>query len=471
MAHGNVYRPEKIDAALANYFRPANLTALRELALLWVADQVDVALRRYRSEQDITEVWETRERLVVAITGGPESETLVRRARRIAARVGAELLVLHILRGDELAGADPAALARCRTVADGLGASFHTVVGDDVPTALLDFARGVNATQLVLGTFRRSRLARLVNQGIGATVVQHSGAIDVHLVTHEEAGTGVRLPALRGALPRSRKRVGWAGAVLLPAAAIAIGVTGRDLFGLSTDVVVCLLAVVGVALIGGLGPALLAAVLGGLALNFFLTPPLYTLTIADRANVITLVLMLVVAVMVAMVVDRAARRATQAARAHTEASLLASFARTVLTDPDPLPRLLDKIRESFALTSVALLERHDGRWQLAASTGPDPCTSPDQADADITVTDDVRLALRGRAVTAADQLSRRRPGPACAAPAADGRRGGWCAAPRACRRAAHRPALSRRPRPAQPADLDQSRRRQLARSRADAVPH
>lgn len=405
MAHGNVYRPEKIDATLANYFRPANLTALRELALLWVADQVDDALRRYRSEQDITEVWETRERLVVAITGGPESETLVRRARRIAARVGAELLVLHILRGDGLAGADPAALARCRTVADGLGASFHTVVGDDVPTALLDFARGVNATQLVLGTFRRSRLARLVNQGIGATVVQHSGAIDVHLVTHEEAGTGVRLPALRGALPRSRKRVGWAGAVLLPAAAIAIGVTGRDLFGLSTDVVVCLLAVVGVALIGGLGPALLAAVLGGLALNFFLTPPLYTLTIADRANVITLVLMLVVAVMVAMVVDRAARRATQATRAHTEASLLASFARTVLTDPDPLPRLLDKIRESFALTSVALLERRDGRWQLAASTGPDPCTSPDQADADITVTDDVRLALRGRAVTAADQLT------------------------------------------------------------------
>ncbi len=210
MAHGNVYRPEKIDAALANYFRPANLTALRELALLWVADQVDDALRRYRSEQDITEVWETRERLVVAITGGPESETLVRRARRIAARVGAELLVLHILRGDGLAGADPAALARCRTLTDGLGASFHTVVGDDVPTALLDFARGVNATQLVLGTFRRSRLARLVNQGIGATVVQHSGAIDVHLVTHEEAGTGVRLPALRGALPHSRKRGGLA---------------------------------------------------------------------------------------------------------------------------------------------------------------------------------------------------------------------------------------------------------------------
>jgi K+-sensing histidine kinase KdpD len=320
------------------------------------------------------------------ITGVAQRETVpdevVRRARRIAARVGAELLVLHILRGDGLAGADPAALVRCRVLAEALGASFHTVVGDDIPTALLDFAHGVNATQLLLGTSRRhSRLARLFNEGIGATVVQRSRAIDVHLVTHEHAGTGTRLPALRSALPRWRKRLGWLAGVPLSVAATAIGVSGAGLFGLSTDVVVFLLAVVSVALIGGLGPALLAAMLSGLLLNYFLTPPLYTLTIADRANVITLVLMLLVAVLVAMVVDRATRRAEQAARARTEASLLASYARTVLIDPDPLPRLLDKIRENFALISVALLERHDGQWRLAASSGRDPCQGQGFTDA------------------------------------------------------------------------------------------
>src|SRR4051812_11111231 len=79
LAHGNVYPAERIDAALGNYFRPGNLTALRELALLWVADQVDVALLRYRAEQRITDTWEARERVVVSITGGPESETLIRR--------------------------------------------------------------------------------------------------------------------------------------------------------------------------------------------------------------------------------------------------------------------------------------------------------------------------------------------------------------------------------------------------------
>src|SRR3569833_2323744 len=147
LAHGNVYPAERIDAALGNYFRPGNLTALRELALLWVADQVDVALQRYRAEQSITDTWEARERVVVSITGGAESETLIRRASRLATRAGAELQVLHILRGDGLSGIGPTAIARCRTLAEEVGATFHTVVGDDVPAALLAFDRGVNATQ------------------------------------------------------------------------------------------------------------------------------------------------------------------------------------------------------------------------------------------------------------------------------------------------------------------------------------
>ncbi|MDN5920252.1 MAG: sensor histidine kinase, partial [Pseudonocardia sp.] len=104
LAHGNVYAAEKVDAALANYFRVPNLIALRELALLWVADEVDVALRRHRTDRNITDVWETRERVVVALTGGPESETVLRRAARIAKRAGqADLLAVHVLRGDGLA--------------------------------------------------------------------------------------------------------------------------------------------------------------------------------------------------------------------------------------------------------------------------------------------------------------------------------------------------------------------------------
>ncbi len=403
LAHGNVYPAERIDAALGNYFRPGNLTALRELALLWVADQVDVALQRYRAEQKITDTWEARERVVVSITGGPESETVIRRASRIATRAGAELQVVHILRGDGLSGVGPAAINRCRKLAEEVGATFHTVVGDDVPQAMLDFARGVNATQLVIGTSRRSRFARLFDEGIGASVVQHSGPIDVHMVTHPQAGG--RLRARLGASPLARGRLiaGWLLSLVLPAGVTLLGVFVRDGLDFATDVISYVLATVVVALVGGLGPALLAAVFGAGLLNFFFTPPLYTLNVHTPQNLVTLIAMVVVAVLVALVVDSAARRATQAARARTEAALLASYAKTVLTHENPIERLLAKVRENFGLTSVTLLEKRGGTWEKVVVVGEQPCADPDEADVDIAVTADVHLTLRGRALPAADR--------------------------------------------------------------------
>ncbi|MDX8055828.1 sensor histidine kinase KdpD [Lentzea sp. BCCO 10_0798] len=398
LAHGNVYPAHRIDAALGNYFRPGNLTALRELALLWVADQVDVALQRYRNEKEITDTWETRERVVVSITGGPESETLIRRARRIATRAGAELLVLHVMRGDGLSGAAPEHIARSRRITEDVGATFHSVVGDDVPTALLEFARGVNATQLVLGTSRRSRVARAFDEGIGAAVVQESGAIDVHMVTHDESRRGLRWKTGADPLSLRRRLIGWGLSLALPAAVTALGMLWRDELDFSTDLVAFLLVTCVVAIAGGLGPALFCAVLGAGLLNYFFTEPYYSLAVRTPENVITLAAMVIVATVVALTVDRAARLAEQGARARTEAALLASYSRTVLTSPCPLTRLLEKIRENFGLESVALVERRDGTWTRVECAGRDsgPVT-------EVTVTDDVRLRLSGRVLPASDQ--------------------------------------------------------------------
>jgi two-component system sensor histidine kinase KdpD len=209
MAHGNVYRPDKIDAALGNYFRIGNLTALRELALLWLADKVDEQLDRYRADKRIGTTWETRERVVVALTGGPEGDTLIRRATRIAARSkGAALMAVHVARSDGLADADPALLARQRLLVESLGGTYHQVVGTSIPDALLDFARGVNATQLVLGASRRGRLAQIFSPGVGVTTTARSGPIDVHLVTH---GKSARAAAGRWwpAPPHCPRAAGW----------------------------------------------------------------------------------------------------------------------------------------------------------------------------------------------------------------------------------------------------------------------
>lgn len=393
MAHGNIYQPEKIDAALGNYFRTGNLTALRELALLWLADKVDDQLDKYRADHRIDATWETRERVVVALTGGAEGGTLIRRAARIAARgKGADLLAVHVARNDGLAGADPAELAKQRVLVENLGGTYHQVVGPDVPQALLDFARGVNATQVVLGASSRGRFAQLLSAGVGVTVTAMSGTIDVHLVTHERArgGSRRRVPPV---LSRTRRIVGFA-LVLAGLPALTAILHAAPPISLTNDLLLFLAAVVGIALVGGLGPALLAAVVGSLLLNWFFTPPLGKFTIAQRDNLLALAIFVVVALAVSWVVDTAARKTRQAARASAEAQTLATIAGGVIRGE----RLLERLRETFGLDSVTFLEN----GAVAACVG-EPCTDPRTADAAVKIDDTHTLLLRGHPLDASDR--------------------------------------------------------------------
>jgi two-component system, OmpR family, sensor histidine kinase KdpD len=399
MAHGNIYRPEKIDAALGNYFRTGNLTALRELALLWLADKVEDQLDKYRADHHINATWETRERVVVALTGGPEGATLIRRAARIAARnKGSDLMAVHVTRSDGLAGADPATLARQRVLVESLGGSYHQVVGSDIPRALLDFARAVNATQIVLGASSRGKLAQIFSAGVGVTTTALSGSIDVHLVTHERAGQGRRARNMPAALSRGRRIAGFITAALgLPALTALLHVGGG--LSLTNDILLFLVAVIGVSLIGGLWPALFAAVAGSLLLNWFFTPPVGKFTIAERDNLLALVIFVVVALAVSWVVDQAARRTRQAAQASADATTLAAVAGSVLRGERPLYALLEQLREMFSLDSVTLLEN----GAVAAEVGSPVCTKSADADAEVKVDDNVVLLLKGRPLQASDR--------------------------------------------------------------------
>jgi two-component system sensor histidine kinase KdpD len=196
--------------------------------------------------------------------------------------------------------------------------------------------------------------------------------------------------------------LGWTLAFTAPAAAALIAVADRALLGLPTAVPLFMLTVVVVAVVGGLRPALLAAVASGLLLNYFLTAPLYSFHIAEPGNAINLAVMLIVAVMVALVVDHAAKQAEDADRARTEAGLLSGFAETVLSH-EPLPLLLHAIREAFGATSASLLERHDREWRPVASAGPDSVAAPETATTDVTIRADLHLALLGRPLTAGER--------------------------------------------------------------------
>ncbi|MEV0739119.1 sensor histidine kinase KdpD [Streptomyces sp. NPDC050549] len=408
MAHGNIYKPDKVDAALSNYFRPGNLTALRELALLWLADRVDAYLQEYRSEHRVSAIWGSRERIVVGLTGGPEGRTLIRRAARLAEKgAGGEVLAVYISRSDGLTSASPKELAQQRTLVEDLGGTFHQVVGENIPVALLDFARGVNATQIVLGVSRRKGWQYVFGPGVGSTVARDSGPdLDVHLITHDEAGKGRGLPVNRGArLGRARIVWGWLAGIGGPLLLTWLLSGVAPEVGLANDMLLFLSLTVAAALLGGLFPALASAAVGSLLLNWYFTPPVHTFTIADPKNIVAIAIFVAVAVSVASVVDLAARRTHQAARLRAESEILSFLAGNVLRGETSLEALLERVRETFGMESAALLERAGDvePWTCAGSVGPRPCQNPEDADVDVPVGDHMALALSGRVLPAEDR--------------------------------------------------------------------
>ncbi|RAV13957.1 histidine kinase [Mycolicibacterium sp. GF69] len=399
LAHGNVYPSERVDAALSNYFRPENLTALRQLALLWLADQVDAALAKYRSDKKISERWEARERVVVGVTGGPESEILVRRASRIASRWGADLKVVHVVDGDGLTAISAQQKRALRDLAASLGATMHSVVGDDVASSLIAYAHDVNATQLVVGTSRRSRLSRIFAKGISEAVVEKSGGLDVHMVSHDQSATGI---SWSGLSPRQRRITSWLAAVAIPFAIFALTMLLPErLLGVDGQGVLFFAGVLGTAVLGGFAPALLAAALSAALITYFLVAPQNTFSIHDTGSTVPTLVLLILAVAVAALVDRAAGRLREARRANQEAELLALFADGVLGDGD-LDTLLERVRETYSQHAVSLVRSQTG--EVLAQVGTDPCAEVDDADTPVEIGDDEYwMLLAGPALTARDR--------------------------------------------------------------------
>jgi two-component system sensor histidine kinase KdpD len=401
LSQGLVYPASRVDAALSNYFRLGNLTALRELALLWLADEVDTALRAYREEHGIKASWEARERIVVALTGGPEGDTLLRRGARIAQRSGGgQLFAVHVTSPDGLAGPDTDILGEQRKLVETLGGSFHQLVAEQVPSALVDFARSVNATQLVIGVSRRSRLQTFFGgAGTSSNVIRLSGDIDVHMVSHSEAGK-LQLPSVGGALSFRRRIIGLVVAVFgLPLLTLLLSLF-RSNQAVPTDVLMFQLLIVVVALIGGIWPALLSAVIAGFLLDFFFLPPLYLIRIADPLHALALVIFVIVAALVSLVVDQAARRARLAARASAEAEVLVAVAGGVLQGADAVQALVSRLRESFGMRSVVLKQ---GEETVAVSVDPDPAVGGNDEHTILPLGENAQIELTGHELDPSDR--------------------------------------------------------------------
>ena len=428
LAHGNVYPPERIDAALGNYFRTGNLTALRELALLWVADRVDEELHDYRERHDIAGTWETKERVVVSLTGAPGSAVLVRRAARMAMRTKAELVGVHVRTDDGLSESGTEGLRRNRALLDDLGGRYVEVVGADVAPALVQVARAENATQLVLGATHRSRLTEFVRGSVINSVIRGAGgALDIHVIATDsahpedgvpEADDNPRVPADAGRAPQRhrhllsplpiRRRVTAVLIALIGFPLLTVALTStRTHTDLSTALSSYLLLVVVVAATGGVWPGVLAALAGFLLSNYYFAPPVHTFTIGNARDVLALLIFLVTAGVVSVLVDVAARRTAAAVQARSDARMLARVAgRLVSPEGNPLPSLLDELVVAFHQQSAAILRSADpagGTWVPVASSGSSPPDSPESGSLAIPLTGPELLVLQGPGLTAEDR--------------------------------------------------------------------
>ncbi len=191
MLHGNIYPPDKVPYALTHFFQTDNLIALRELALRFLADETEEELLEHLRRHSEKRLWETAERILVAVTGAPGTDGLLRRAARIAARAKGQLSVLHVTAGDATRPRDSRAVEGLKALAADLGAHWYEVEHSDPAQAIADFAQEHQTTQIVIGSSQRSRWQELTSTGgrVVRRVIRKAGelGVDVHVIARREA--------------------------------------------------------------------------------------------------------------------------------------------------------------------------------------------------------------------------------------------------------------------------------------------
>lgn len=407
LAHGNVYAPEKIDAALSNYFRVGNLGALRELALLWVADRADEALESYRRDQEITATWAARTRIVVALSGDKSGETLLRRGAVIAGRSeGRDLVAVHVVSSDGAKGSSPAVLDAQRQLAEELGASFHTVVGDHPADAVVDFARSINATLIIVGQSVRSRISTALRPSTSDLVVRQSGDIDVQVVTYGHNHRFTKAGKVRRGIGVRRVLLGLIAAVLLPVAISLIVSQLLPHIDTADLLLIMLLVTVVCTIIGGLWAALVAGVISVASADYFFVKPENEFHAASVQGATTLAVFLIVGGVITVIVNRSAAISMMSDKRRSEAEALAALSTNVLARSSNFSvALLEQICVAFGVEGAALFRKGTRGTSpiLIESAGDAAITNLSECNVALDAGEHLVLGMKSRPLSASDQ--------------------------------------------------------------------
>lgn len=331
LKQGKVYLPQQAEKAGRNFFRKGNLIALREIALRRTADRVDADMREYRADRSIARLWQARERIVAAVGSGAGEERVIREAARLAAKLQAEWLAVHVdLPGERQAMAGRERVVGYLKLAQSLGAETASISGEDLPAALLQFARGRNAGKLVVGQ-EQGGLRRLLRRPRGS-LTQRIGAlgedIDIYAVARSRSARGEveRSDSAAGAaeslLTRRRRTRGTLWAVASCAVTTALAFVLNDFLHPANVIMLYLVGVMLVAMRYGRSASALVSVLSVLSFDFFFVAPRFSISVSDAQYLLTLVVMLAVSLFISSLTARLRRQARVAMQREARAGNL-----------------------------------------------------------------------------------------------------------------------------------------------------
>ena len=386
LKEGKVYVPKQAERALEHFFSPANLTALRELALRRTAERVDEQLLSEMQAHAIQGPWAAGERILVCISEDPRSAGLVRYAKRLADRLHGPWVALYVegRRSLQLSEEERDRIADTLRLAEALGGEAVTLPSSDnrIAEDVIGYAQANNVTQIIIGKSARARWFEILHGSVVHDLVRRSGNISVHVIAGDVVA-GQPIPK-KSTRPAERNEVfdprPYGAALIAVAVALALAELIQAWIGATNSDLVFLTAVVAVAVRFGLWPSLFASVASALAYNFFFLPPIYTFTIADPHNVTAFGFFTLVAVIVSSV---AARGRTQAVatmeRARTTESLYA-FSRKLAGAGTLDDVLWATAYQTALMLKVRVVLLLPERGTIAVKTGYPPEDILDDAD-------------------------------------------------------------------------------------------
>jgi two-component system sensor histidine kinase KdpD len=311
LAEGKVYIQDTAARAVEHFFKPQNLTALRELALRRAAERVDASLIERMQAQAIEGPWAAGERILACIGPDPISPAVIRTAKRLADLMDAPWMAVTVERpGTSLSEAARHRIDQSMELARSLGAETQTLSGADVPAELLRFAKFENVTQIVIGRSRGGYVSEILRRSLPHELVRRTQDIAIHVVTRDaEAQPDEHRPVARPHI----EPLPFLYAALAVAIALGIGEGLTALTPIPNLSMVFMLAVLLIAVSFGVWPAVFASFLSFLTYNFFFIQPLYTFTIAEPFELLALVIFLIVAIISSALAGRVRQQATVAA--------------------------------------------------------------------------------------------------------------------------------------------------------------